>query len=297
MNLRDLTYLIAVAETEHFGQAAERCHVSQPTLSMQIKKLEDELGVQLFERTNKSVMVTPVGNALVQQARQVLGEINTLKQIANNAKDPFSGEFRLGIIPTMGPYLLPKLLRLIKKHLPKIDIIVYENKTQVILSELRSGLLDAIILAPPIDDDHLTVHELFEEPFLLALPKQHPLSQKSSIRLKDIENEDLLLLEEGHCLRSQALAVCNKVGAKDRSGFKATSLETLRHLVASGAGITLLPEMATQSTHANLTLKPFSKPIPTRKIGIAWRQNSARQVCCEKIFSLIKSSAESRQTQ
>ncbi len=288
MNIRDFKYLIALAETEHFGQAATRCHVSQPTLSMQIKKLEDELGVQFFERTNKSVMITPIGKALAEQARQILGEINTLKQIANNAKDPFSGEFRLGIIPTMGPYLLPKLLPIIKKHLPKINIIVYENKSQLILSELRSGLLDAIILALPIKEDGLTAQELFEEPFLLALPKQHPLAKKTNIQLKDIENEELLLLEEGHCLRDQALEVCGMLGSKDRSGFKATSLETLRHLVASGAGMTLLPEMAIQKSNTNIALKPFSKPVPTRKVGMVWRQNSARLACCEKMMSLFR---------
>jgi len=288
MNIRDLKYLIAVAETEHFGQAAARCHVSQPTLSMQIKKLEDELGVQFFERTNKSVMITPIGKALAAQARQILGEINTLKQIANNAKDPFSGEFRLGIIPTMGPYLLPKLLPIIKKHLPKIDIIVYENKSHIILNELRSGLLDAIILALPVNEDGLTAQELFEEPFLLALPKQHPLAKKTSIQLKDIENEELLLLEEGHCLRDQALEVCGMVGAKDRSGFKATSLETLRHLVASGAGMTLLPKMAIQKSNTTIALKPFTKPIPIRKVGMVWRQNSARLPCCEKMLSLFR---------
>ena len=167
MNIRDLRYLVAVVETEHFGQAAERCCVSQPTLSMQLKKLEDELGVQFFERSNKSVMVTPVGLALAEQARVILAEINTLKQIASHAKDPFAGEFRLGIIPTMGPYLLPQLLPIIKKHLPKINLIVFENKTSLILNELRSGLLDAVILAFPVPDEGLSSHDLFEEPFVI----------------------------------------------------------------------------------------------------------------------------------
>ncbi len=288
MNIRDLKYLIAVAETEHFGQAADRCCVSQPTLSMQLKKLEEELGVQFFERSNKSVMITPVGKALAEQARQILGEINTLKQIASHAKDPLSGEFRLGIIPTMGPYLLPKLLPIMKKHLPKIELIVNENKTHVLLSELRSGLLDAIILALPVPNEGLTAHDLFDEPFLLALPKGHALSKKNKVNLSDIENEELLLLEEGHCLRDQALEACGKIGARDRSGFKATSLETLRHLVAAGAGITLLPEMAIQKNNSKMLVKEFPKPCPSRKVGMLWRQNSARLVCCEKMRELFQ---------
>lgn len=288
MNIRDLKYLVAVTETAHFGQAAERCCVSQPTLSMQLKKLEDELGVQFFERNNKSVMITPVGKALALQARSILGEINTLKQIASHAKDPFAGEFRLGIIPTMGPYLLPDLLPIIKKRLPKIDLIVFENKTSVILNELRSGLLDAIILALPVSDEGLVTKELFQEDFLLALPKKHPLVNKNKIQMQDIKNETLLLLEEGHCLRDQALEACGLVGATEKSGFKATSLETLRHLVASEAGITLIPEMAAKHNNAKIALKSFAKPSPSRKVGMLWRQNSARQICCEKMLELFR---------
>jgi LysR family hydrogen peroxide-inducible transcriptional activator len=255
---------------------------------MQLKKLEDELGVQFFERTNKSVMVTPVGMDLALQARNILGEINTLKQIASHAKDPFSGEFRLGIIPTMGPYLLPQLLPIIKKRLPKIDLIVYENKTSLILNELRAGLLDAIILALPVSDEGLSTHELFEEPFFLAIPKDHRLVKKTKIHMQDIQNESLLLLEEGHCLRDQALEACSMIGATEKSGFKATSLETLRHLVASGAGITFLPEMAAQKGNSKVVLKSFAKPAPSRKVGMLWRKNGARVICCEKMLELFR---------
>jgi LysR family hydrogen peroxide-inducible transcriptional activator len=288
MNIRDLKYLVATVESEHFGQAAQACCVSQPTLSMQLKKLEDELGVQLFERTNKCVMTTPMGKILAEQAKIILGEINTLKQLATNSKDPLSGEFKLGIIPTMGPYLLPQLLSVIKKKLPKIDLIVFENKTDVLLTELRSGLLDGIILALPVDTNGLVSHDLFTENFLLALPKDHKLSKKSKVNLSDIEQEEVLLLEDGHCLREQVLETCNMISYKEKSGFKATSLETLRHLVASGSGVTLLPEMAAQKTGANIILKSFSKPSPSRRVGMLWRQNSARAACCEKMLELFR---------
>lgn len=287
MNIRDLKYLVAVADMEHFGQAALRCHVSQPTLSMQLKKLETELGVQFFERSNKSVMITPIGKALAEQAAIILNELNTLKQIANNAKDPFSGEFRLGIIPTIGPYLLPDIFRIIKKHLPRIDLVVFENKTEVIVEELRAGSLDAVILALPLPSEGLSTHALFEEAFLLALPKHHPLTKKSKIHIQDLKKEGLLLLEEGHCLRDQALEACEFL-VKEKAGFKATSLETLRHLVASGMGITLLPEMATQKNHAQIVLKSFAKPGPSRTIGLAWREKTARLSCCENILALFQ---------
>lgn len=291
MNIRDLKYLVATVESEHFGQAAEQCHVSQPTLSMQLKKLEDELGVQLFERTNKCVMTTPIGKQLAEQAKKILGEINTLKQLATNSKDPFSGDFRLGIIPTMGPYLLPQLLSQIKKHLPKINLIVFENKTDVILTELKSGLLDAVILALPVEKAGLISHELFKEEFLLALPKSHPLTKKTKVTLDDIQHEELLLLEDGHCLREQIMDACHMMSSQEKSGFKATSLETLRHLVGAGAGVTLLPEMATrtvQKTNSNVVLKHFSKPVPYRTAAMLWRQNSARAVCCEKMSELFQ---------
>lgn len=287
MNIRDLKYLVATVESEHFGQAAQACCVSQPTLSMQLKKLEDELGVQLFERTNKCVMTTPIGKILAEQAKIILSEIATLKQLATNSKDPFSGEFRLGIISTMGPYLLPQLLNTIKKKLPKINLIVFENKTDVLLTELRSGLLDGIILALPVETDGLVSHELFKEEFLLALPKDHKLAKKTKINLSDIAHEEILLLEDGHCLREHVLDACHMMSSKEKSGFKATSLETLRHLVASGAGVTLLPAMAAQKVNSTIILKSFAKPIPSRKVAMLWRKNSARSVCCEKMHELF----------
>lgn len=290
MNIRDLKYLIAVVESEHFGQAAEQCCVSQPTLSMQLKKLEDELGVQLFERTNKCVMTTPIGKQLAEQAKRILGEINTLKNMASNAKDPLCGDFHLGIIPTMGPYVLPGLLANLKKHLPKLNLIVYENKTENILKELHSGLLDAVILALPVEKEGLVCHELFREAFVLALPKNHDLAKKSKVHLDDIKHEELLLLEDGHCLREQVMDACHMMSSQEKTGFKATSLETLKHLVASGLGVTLLPEMMVQTSakqSGHVVLKHFTKPEPSRKVAMLWRKNAARSACCEKLVELF----------
>ncbi|MDX2164632.1 MAG: LysR substrate-binding domain-containing protein [Gammaproteobacteria bacterium] len=290
MNIRDLKYLVAVVESEHFGQAAEQCCVSQPTLSMQLKKLEDELGVQLFERNNKCVMTTPIGKQLAEQAKRILGEINTLKNIASNSKDPCSGDFHLGIIPTMGPYLLPQLLSALKKHLTKLNLIVFENKTENILKELHSGLLDAVILALPVEKEGLVCHELFREEFILALPKDHLLTKKNKVNLSDIRHEELLLLEDGHCLREQIMDACHMLSSQEKTGFKATSLETLKHLVASGLGVTLLPEMMVEKSAKNsgqVVFKHFAKPAPSRKVAILWRKNSARMVCCEKLWKLF----------
>ncbi|WP_040953697.1 LysR substrate-binding domain-containing protein, partial [Coxiella burnetii] len=205
MNIRDLKYLLAVADSAHFGKAAEKCFVSQPTLSAQLKKLEEELGVRLFERNNKRVLITPIGQIIAAQVRVILQEVEKLKVLAQNAQDPFAGVFHLGIIPTLGPYLLPIILEIFKKRLPKLNLVVYENKTENILHELQQGRLDAVILALPVSAPNLVVQELFCEPFYVALPKHHPLAKKKSVTLADLEKETLLLLEEGHCLREQAL--------------------------------------------------------------------------------------------
>ncbi|MCH9770587.1 MAG: LysR family transcriptional regulator, partial [Gammaproteobacteria bacterium] len=247
MNIRDLRYLVAVAEFKHFGKAAEHCYVSQPTLSMQLKKLEEELEVKLFERTNKQVLVTSIGTHVVAQAKKILAELDQLKSIAATAADPLAGEFRLGAIPTVAPYLLPQVLHDIKHELPKLELYIYENRTEDILKQLRQGLLDAIILALPIPAQGLTVTELYDEPFLVALSKKNPLSKEKQINLKELKSQNLLLLEEGHCLRNQALDVCQKVGAGETNEFRATSLPTLCQMVALDMGVTLLPELAVAS--------------------------------------------------
>jgi LysR family transcriptional regulator, hydrogen peroxide-inducible genes activator len=292
LNIRDITYFIAVAECQHFGKAADRCCVSQPTLSMQLKKLERELNVQLFERSNKRVMITSIGQSVLLQARQVMQEIEIMKQIARDEHDPMVGEFRLGIIPTLGPYLLPQILKDLQRYFPKLELIIYENKTENIVEECQQGALDAIILALPVSDQGLTVEHLFTEKFLVALPAQHPLCAKKHINMDELQDEQLLLLEEGHCLREQALDACRFSGAHEKRGFKATSLETLRHVVAANGGITLLPEMSVRSSVAStqIAIRPFTKPEPFREIAMLWRQQYSRVTCCEQLAQQVRAS-------
>ena len=289
MNLRDLQYLTAVADHEHFGKAARACNTSQPTLSMQLKKLEETLGVQLFERTNRQVMITPVGEEIAQRARRILREAEEIKAVAKTAQDPYAGEFRLGAFPTLAPYFLPQAVPAIRKKLPKLKLLLIEEKTESLVERLRAGTLDAALLALPVHEDALETMHLFDDAFLLAVPRGHPLAKRNTIRQSDIADERLLLLEDGHCLRAQALEVCSMTGASENQEFRATSLETLRYMVASGVGITLIPEMAMKKGDG-IAYIPFARPAPSRSIGLAWRKSSARLLC-------IKTLAESMNVQ
>ncbi|HSE11201.1 MAG TPA: LysR substrate-binding domain-containing protein, partial [Rudaea sp.] len=219
MNLRDLRYLVALAEHRHFGRAAEASFVSQPTLSTQIKKLEDELGVALVERTPRKVLLTEVGREIAQRAREVLNEVDQIRAIARRTLDPESGTVRLGIFPTLGPYLLPHVVPRIRERFPRLELLLVEEKTEVALRQLREGRLDAAVLALPIHDDQLHAEFLFEEPFVLAVPEGHELARRKGLKLEDLSDQSLLLLEDGHCLRDQALAVCHLAGASEKTGF------------------------------------------------------------------------------
>ena len=288
MNLKDLKYLLALAEYRHFGKAAKACSVSQPTLSIQLKKLEQALGVQLFERGQKRVLITASGLSVVEQAKNVLSAIHELERLAKLANDPFSAELRLGLIPSLGPYLLPHILPEIKHQLPKLTLYLYEDKTEALLTQLEQGSLDAIILALPVHHKGLIIQDLFKEPFFLVMPVSHSLHNSKELHLKDLNHDNLLLLEEGHCLRDQALeVVCHeKSKLEERMNYRATSLETLRHMVASGAGITLLPLLALEEQPL-IVNKPFAAPIPERKIGMLWRKESALEPCCKRLATLI----------
>lgn len=278
MNLRDLQYLVALAEQRHFGKAAAACFVSQPTLSMQIRKLEEELGVALFERAPRKVMLTAAGEDIVVRARRVLAEVEQMKEAARRSRDPEAGSLRLGVFPTLGPYLLPHVVPQLRERFPQLALLLVEEKSDVLLERLRAGRLDAALLALPIDDDQLHAHFLFEEPFVLAAPAQHPLAQVQVLTMDALSDETLLLLEDGHCLRDQALDVCRLSGAQEKSGFRATSLETLRQMVAAGAGITLLPALSVHAPVAqprNIRLVPFRDPPPSRRIALVWRKSSA----------------------
>ncbi|MBX3706207.1 MAG: DNA-binding transcriptional regulator OxyR [Pseudomonadales bacterium] len=287
MNLRDLRYLVAVAEQRHFGRAAEACFVSQPTLSTQIKKLEEELGVVLIERTNRQVMLTPVGERIVAQAQRVLREVNQLVHIAQAYQDPFGGEFRLGIIPTVAPYLLPKILGPINKAFPKLKTQLTEGQTLNITRMLRDGELDAVILALPLDEEHVEQVKLYTEPFYFAASRQHPKAGQKSVRLADLEDEQVLLLEDGHCLRDQALAICQTAHAVENTNFRATSIETLRQMVAANVGITLMPELAVPQKSATVRYLPFSGATPHRDIGLCWRTSSTREELLEELAKLL----------
>jgi LysR family hydrogen peroxide-inducible transcriptional activator len=291
MNLRDLHYLVALAEHRHFGRAAEACFVSQPTLSTQIKKLEDELGVALVERTPRKVLLTDVGRDIANRARDVLNEVEQIKGVARRTIDPESGTVRLGIFPTLGPYLLPHVIPVVRERFPRLELLLVEEKTETVLHRLREGKLDVGILALPIHDDSLHTEFLFEEPFLLAVPQSHPLAKHPALKLSDLSDQSLLLLEDGHCLRDQALEVCHMAGAGEKSGFRATSLETLRQMVASNVGITLLPTLAVKPPVAqapNLQLVEFSGHAPSRRIAMVWRKSSAMGSFLKQLAGVFK---------
>ena len=278
MNLRDLKYLVALADHKHFGRAAAASFVSQPTLSTQIKKLEEELGVSLVERAPRRVMLTPVGRDIAERARKVIADVEQMSEIARRSQDPEAGSVRLGLFPTLGPYLLPHVVPGLRKRFPRLELLLVEEKTDQILARLRDGRLDAGLLALPIHDDQLHVEPLFDEPFLLAVPQQHPMAGRDSLDLHDLDDQHLLLLEEGHCLREQALDVCRLAGADERDGFRATSLETLRQMVAAGVGITLLPVLAVQPpvpSSPDIHLLRFRGQPPHRQIAMVWRRSSA----------------------
>jgi LysR family hydrogen peroxide-inducible transcriptional activator len=278
MNIRALRYLVTLADVRHFSKAADLCFVSQPTLSTQIRKLEEELGVQLIERSPRHVMVTAVGEEIVERARAVLGDVQAMKAIAERSRDPHSGTLRLGIFPTLAPYLLPHVVPQIRSRFPRLTLRLFEEKTADILAMLEEGRLDAGLLALPIHNDQLVTRTLFEEAFVVAVPAGHALARREAISLQDLESEELLLLEDGHCLRDQALEVCHMAGAKETLDFHATSMETLRQMVACNAGITLMPSLAIKPPVAptdNVLLRPFVEPGPTRTIAMVWRKSSA----------------------
>lgn len=288
MNLRDLKYLVAVAERRHFGKAAQACFVSQPTLSTQIKKLEEELGVTLIERTNRQVMLTPVGERIVEKAHRVLREVAELTHLAEEYRDPYGGVFRLGIIPTVAPYLLPKILGPMRKAFPNLRIQLTEGQTAVISEMLRDGDLDAVILALPLEDDSVTAAPLYREPFYFAASRDHPKASRKTLSLDDLDDEQVLLLEDGHCLRDQALEVCNSHNAVENTNFRATSIETLRQMVAAGVGITLMPELAIPSRPGNVRYIPFSARAPHRDIGLCWRASSTRTALLEELAAVLR---------
>src|SRR3569833_2663645 len=290
IKLKDLRYLVAVADTRHFGRAAEKCFVSQPTLSAQLKKLEDYLGVQLIERQPKNVSLTEAGEQIVARARRMLEASEEVVTLARAHRDPLAGRLRGALLPTIGPYLLPRVSQPIRKGLPRLELRLYEYQTEQILERLESGEIDLGILALPVDADGFETRELFTEPFVVAMPDQHRLSKRETVKIEVLNGETLLLLEDGHCLRDQALEVCSRVNLHEIQDFRATSLETLRQMVATGAGVTLLPELASRGAYGNakcVTIRPFVRPAPSRQVGGVWRKTSARRVAIDAVCKII----------
>ena len=297
MTLQDLRYVVTLAETRNFARAAEACFVSQPTLSTQIKKLEDELGLALFERTNKRVMPTSAGSGLIAQARVVLEEAEKLRQMAQQALDPMAGTLRLGVIPTLGPYLLPHLVPQLRADYPQLQLYLREDLTANLIERLRAGTLDSILVALPIQTDGLELIELFREPFVMALPKDSPLAGKAEVMETDLMGVPLLLLEDGHCLRDQALAVCGLPQPRGTEDFRGSSLETLRQMVAAGVGCTLLPALAADTTATGgnksagerlIELRSFAAPVPHRTIGLAARRGFPRMEMVRAFAGLVR---------
>lgn len=294
LKLKDLRYLVAVADERHFGRAAQRSFVSQPTLSAQLKKLEDYLGVQLVERQPGHVTLTDAGEEIVARARRILEASDEVVALARAHRDPLAGKLRMALIPTIGPYLLPRVAREIRKTLPRLELRLYEYQTAELLEKLRAGEIDLGVLALPVDLEGLDSCALYDEAFTVALPENHRLAKKQTLKVDDLKEEPLLLLEDGHCLRDQALEVCSRVGMQEKQDFRATSLETLRQMVATGAGVTLLPELASRGPYGSargVVLRPFARPAPVRHVGAVWRKTTARKPAIDAICKLIREHA------
>lgn len=287
MNIQSMKYLAALAKYMHFGKAAKKCFVSQPTLSMQIKKLEDRLGVQLLERTNKSVRLTEAGLQIAEHAFNVLREVDAIKEKAQVMRDPFTGQVNLGIIPTCAPYFLPLVCPSLSEVYPHLKIFLMEAQTPFLLDELKTGKLDIAIMGFPVKDNHLHAEVLYTEELLLALPKNHAWSNKKNIDTQELSGENLLLLTDGHCLRDQALSLCEENNAEELPNFKATSLETLRHMVASGIGMTLMPQLACRKDDG-LTYIRFQNEAVSRQLGLVWRKASGRTLLFKDLIKQIK---------
>jgi len=279
MTLTELRYIVALAREKHFGRAAEKCFVSQPTLSVAVKKLEDELGVILFERGQHEISVTPQGEAIIRQAEKVLAEAAHIKELAAAANDPLAGPLSIGAIYTIGPYLLPKLVPLLRARAPQMPLLLQENFTAKLLEALKNGELDVAIVALPIEESGLVAQPVYDEVFRVLTPAQHPWAKEKAIAPRRLLEEPLLLLGRGNCFRDQVLDLCARAGAGGPQVLEGSSLETIRLMVASGIGVTVMPASAVDGLPKNdalLRVKPFTEPTPSRRVGLVWRASFPR---------------------
>lgn len=296
MTLTELKYIVTLAQAQHFGQAAERCHVSQPTLSIAVKKLENELGIELFERSKNRVQPTPIGEKVITQAQRVLEEASTIKDIATAGKDQLNTPLHVGAIFTIGPYLFPHFIPPLQHSAPQMPLVIEEGYTATLRKRLRNGDVDVIIVALPFTEPDIVVQPLYEEPFVVLIPDNHPLADKPSVQHNDLDNENVLMLGEGHCFRDQILEALpnlehhSEQPASISTMTEGSSLETLRHMVASGLGITILPQSAaigTQYAESTLVTRPFASPAPSRTTAIAWRVSFPRHQAVDALRKAI----------
>lgn len=295
MTLTELRYIVAVAQKKHFGQAAQACFVSQPTLSIAIKKLEDELDIKLFERSSKNeIRITEIGQKVVDQAQKVLREAQVINEISQQGKDPLSGTFRLGAIYTIAPYLMPALIPRLTSSTDKMTLIIQENFTHNLSRLLKQGELDAIIISYPFDEPGIETCPLYEEPFMVAIHKQHHWTEATEIKVNELAGEQLMLLGAGHCFRDQVLEACPKCMSESSEltrTLEGSSLETIRHMVAAGTGITVLP--CTSMLHGQhnpdlIKIKPFANPQPSRTVALAWRKHYPRKQAIQLIIDTVR---------
>ena len=292
MTLQELRYLVALADKRHFIRAAEACNVGQPTLSMQLKKLEDYLCLTLFERNKHRLQPTPIGDQIIERARMILTMVDEIRVLARGDHDPMSGPLRLGVIPTLGPYLIPHLLPAIRSNFRNLHLFLREDLTSNLLERLRNGSLDALLLALPVRGQDIEVMGLFREAFVVALPKGHALAGQGRVSQAALRGENVLLLEEGHCMRDQALAIGGTASSDQREELKATSIETLRQMVAAGVGCTLLPRLAAlpgvgSIDNGMVEIRSFEAPEPARTIGLVWRHCYPREATIRSLGDLI----------
>lgn len=295
MTLTELKYIVTLAQEKHFGHAAERCFVSQPTLSVAVKKLEEELGVALFERSKSAVQLTPTGEKIVHQARKVLEQASAIKEMAQLGKDQLTSPLRVGAIYTIGPYLFPHLVPALHEQAPEMSLYIEENFTAVLRRKLRSGELDAIIIALPFTETDVVTRTLYNEPFEVLLSKHHPWADRAAIPIADLTQEKLLMLGEGHCFRDQVIEACpalelNLKNPEQTLIAEGGSLETIRHMVASGLGITVLPQSAigtSQYAPDVLITRPFEDPVPSRTVAVAWRTSFPRPKAIEALVQAV----------
>jgi len=291
MTLTELRYIVALAREQHFGRAAERCHVSQPTLSVAVKKLEDELGLILFERSKTSVLLTEAGKRIVAKAQKVLEQAQGLRELAQAGKDPLGAPLSLGAIHTVGPYLFPQLVQALHQSAPQMPLYIEENFTHQLRDKLLSGELDVIIIALPFSEADVLCLPLYDEIFQVLLPANHPLAKRPCIDMRALQDSGLLLLGEGHCFRDQVLAACVSPPGEKRQSIEASSLETIRHMVASGLGVSVLPRSAIGSEHyapGLFAVRPLAEPVPKRRVALAFRASFPRIRAAEQLAAAIR---------